>query len=348
MEKRNILEKITSKYIIQNIFNYISNDLIKYKLFIHSIKFKECLNIQLFDYQDKYFNKIKFNFKDYCKVSNDISNKQYNLKNKLNEFLSKNNLNFFDFQSYIVKYFLKNEKYLKQKYKKNKIIIDISSPLINILLNNPLFKDVFLISIPFERIFTYNYIEDYITFFDSIKNKNILYGLIIEEFVDEHVLYYIDIFKVDFNQVKTFVIREKCFENKINYGNFFKKFFSFNIYNTLVNLEIKFSSDFLDLYIEDNVFENINALKAIEYLKLESLRFESNFILKLNNIKKLHLFFCKNISLFGDYYNLKELNLKFNKMEKSNTLIKCQNIEICKINYFLNTAYYLILQVLQN
>ena len=97
MEKRNILEKITSKYIIQNIFNYISNDLIQYKLFIHSKKFKEFLNIKLFDYQDKYFNKIKINFKDYCKVSNDISNKQYNLKNKLNEFLSKNNLNFLIF-----------------------------------------------------------------------------------------------------------------------------------------------------------------------------------------------------------------------------------------------------------
>ena len=350
MEKR-ILEKIKSNYIIKNIFDYISNDLIKYKLFIHSKKFKECLNIQLFDYQDKYFNKIKFNLKDYCEISNDIkdiSNKQYNLKNKLNEFLSQNNLNFFDFQSYIIQYFLKNENDLKQKYSKikNKIKIDIYSPIINILLNNPIFKDVFLISIPQRFIIYNNYEKDYVTFFDLLNKMNIEYGLIIEQFYNSNLFFFINYScEVDFNQVKTIVIRENHGENKF-YIQFFRKFFYFDIYNTLINLEIELSDDKFFSFerigkrIDDNMFEKINELKVIEYLKLKCLDFYKNFILKLNHLKKLHIFSCENISLYGDYYNLKELYLEFVDMKKSNSLIKCPEIEIYKINYCDNSLLF--------
>ena len=58
-----ILENINSKYIFQNIFNYIKNSNFKFKLFNHNKYFQNILDLTLFDYQEKYFRKYIENVK---------------------------------------------------------------------------------------------------------------------------------------------------------------------------------------------------------------------------------------------------------------------------------------------
>ena len=55
MEKEGILEKINSKYIIINIFEYIKDDIIKFQLFKYSKYFQNILNLDIFNYQRKFF-----------------------------------------------------------------------------------------------------------------------------------------------------------------------------------------------------------------------------------------------------------------------------------------------------
>ena len=62
MEKVKILKQINSKYIWNNIFNYIKDDIIKLQLFKYSKLFKNILNLNIFCYQKKYFEKIGINF----------------------------------------------------------------------------------------------------------------------------------------------------------------------------------------------------------------------------------------------------------------------------------------------
>ena len=58
-----ILENIKSKYVIQNVFNYIKNSNFKYKLVNHNKYFQNLLDLTLFDYQEKYFRKYIENVK---------------------------------------------------------------------------------------------------------------------------------------------------------------------------------------------------------------------------------------------------------------------------------------------
>ena len=50
-----MLDKILSNYCFQNIFNYIGEENIKYNLFNHSKHYQNKLNLEIFEYQQKYF-----------------------------------------------------------------------------------------------------------------------------------------------------------------------------------------------------------------------------------------------------------------------------------------------------
>ena len=54
--KKNLLKEIKSKFILIKIIDFIKEDK-KFQLFTFSKYFQEILEIKLFDYQQKYFNK---------------------------------------------------------------------------------------------------------------------------------------------------------------------------------------------------------------------------------------------------------------------------------------------------
>ena len=58
MEEKEIYENIKSKYIRKKIFEYIKDENFLFKLFIHSKKYQEQLDLDLFDYINQYYKKI--------------------------------------------------------------------------------------------------------------------------------------------------------------------------------------------------------------------------------------------------------------------------------------------------
>ena len=89
--------KITSKFALRNIFEYIKDDNFKLKLVVHSKELQKKLDITLFDYIVKYFINNDFEIKNYCSIDddNDIRFPKI-LKNKLNKFLLKYHLKIFN------------------------------------------------------------------------------------------------------------------------------------------------------------------------------------------------------------------------------------------------------------
>ena len=62
MNALNIIEKIHSKYILQNIFDYISDSIFKLKLFTYSKVSQKQLEIHFLDYVFTYFlNRLDIN-----------------------------------------------------------------------------------------------------------------------------------------------------------------------------------------------------------------------------------------------------------------------------------------------
>ena len=54
MEKESILEKIKSKYILENIFDYVKDENFKFKLFVYSKKLQKKFDLKLLDYKNIY------------------------------------------------------------------------------------------------------------------------------------------------------------------------------------------------------------------------------------------------------------------------------------------------------
>ena len=82
-------------------------------------------------------------------------------------------MNISDLQSFLIEYFKKNSKELKDNYKnENKIEVDIFSPILNVLLNIDIFEDIFIISVNINKmILNKNLIYDYFNFFDLLNKK---------------------------------------------------------------------------------------------------------------------------------------------------------------------------------
>ena len=334
--------KIASKFALRNIFEYIKDDNFKLKLVVHSKELQKKLDITLFDYIVKYFINNDFEIKNYCSIDddNDIRFPKI-LKNKLNKFLLKYHLNISDLQSYLIEYFKKYSKELKDNYKnENKIKVDIFSPILNILLNIDIFEDIFIISVNINRmILNKNLINDYINFFDSLNKKNKNYSLLIKYFSNSYHFDFINTFKIDDNKIKYLVIKSDYHDKIENIGFFPYLFHSKNIENSVIYLDI----DLGDNKIEPYLFENINNFKVIENLSLINIHFKTIFIIKLINLKILSLDSCKNITfLENTNYNLKELILRYSEIIKQNTKFKFPQIEVLKISDVNSNIYSLM------
>ena len=104
MSQKSYLKKINSSYLLKTIIDNIST-LKKLKLFIYSKEIQNKLDLTLFDYQERYIQKFKIDWKKFLSIkysmegnnvytpdnSEIIKNRNF-LIQKLNEKLSQNNI----------------------------------------------------------------------------------------------------------------------------------------------------------------------------------------------------------------------------------------------------------------
>ena len=102
------LNNIKSKFLLGNIISYIKDENLKLKLFVHSKKYQEALNISLNNYKEKYFEKIGINLLNV--------NECFSFYSDYLLFFSNNG----GYPKYYNKnYFQKNLEIFKKKFKNN-------------------------------------------------------------------------------------------------------------------------------------------------------------------------------------------------------------------------------------
>jgi len=329
------LENINSKYILQKIFDYIKSDRIKLKLFFHCKSLQNKLNITKFDYLEIYLINVKIDIFNYFSsfsfgYSDSYDNKT--LDNQLYNDLLKYNIDKKFFYEFITNYFNNN----KSININNLQFLDIFSPFFDILSNTNLINKL-IIPISTKIIEKYNLKKDFIYAFTKLNNSKFKYPAILLEFKDSEDMNYINELNINFQQIQKFVIYEEQYSYIQNYEIFFATIFSFNdIKNNLISLNIKFNqreNEDEDEKIAPYLVEGLNNFKTLEELSLEGFVFQNTFILKLNNLKKLSLFFCKNITFDKDsLLNLIELNIGECFINIPNSIMKLPILEKCTLN----------------
>ena len=125
-ENKSLLLKIKSKHILKKIQEFF-NQLILYKLVVHSKILQQKLNINLVYYQLIYYSKIQMYFNSYFCYHHRC---RENLEKGFKEDLIKNNINKNNYEKFVINYLNENRKYFKEG---SGLSITINSPFINIL-----------------------------------------------------------------------------------------------------------------------------------------------------------------------------------------------------------------------
>ena len=323
------LNNIKSKFLLGNIISYIKDENYKLKLFVHSKKYQEALNISLNNYKKKYFEKIGINilnvneffslYSDYTFIFLDNGgypgyyNKNYFQKN-FEIFKKKYNNNII--QNYLIYYLEKNPE-LKNIY------LDIYSPFFDILMKTNFFSDKFIIVISMNFIKQNKLEKDYINAFHKLNKLKSNYSLQFR-FNESNDIDYFKTFKINLSSINKLVIFDDSYKGK-NYDYFFGKFFSFKeIPKNLLNLKISIKSN----NIEAKLFQELNSFKNLEHLELDGIKLNSLFVLNLTKLKTLEISGCNNISFsnnvtlnltklfFEDFMPIQQAILKFPKLEQ--------------------------------
>ena len=355
-----MLEKIKSKFVLNYIFKYIQRDSDKFKLKLinYNKVLQKQLDIDLIDFQ-KFFLKQKCNFyNDYPTINFDTINFNKNIlykqaEDKLKEY----NLELDVVKNIFEKY---NKKYFKNE-KNNKIFIldddiqiyDIYSPFIDIII--PFKKDIF-INLPLNYIKIHNLINDYKIFFekntsnikllnisfDEVEQMKLLKELNINSFLIECI--FIDFKKKERNITDNDEKNENL--DKKNNVNLLSQLFDFLIKQKNLNsLKLKFNN----LKINYNIFSPLNNLQSLKYINLENINLLDKFIIKLDQLEILKIYYCNNIYLDNNSStkNIKYLDLNhFNEDIDSNDNYNFPNLEELNIfNSNININYNSLLKL---
>ena len=337
MKNTHIINEIKSKYILEQIFEYIKDDKFKMKLFCYSKLFQSKLNLSIVDYQIAFLNKIDFDYNNYLKFSTNTFDQQNfdstYLKSQFTKEILKYNINL-NIMSTIINNYFRNNKSPKileknKKYINSGIEIDIFSPYFNFLSKDDIFKN-FCIIIPLIRIRKFNLINDYKDIFAQLAERKSNYNSIILYTNNNDDVELINNLGINFNQIlKLSAIN---LGNQFNYNDFFNILFSTNLNNTLLYLSLK-----KDYYpeIKPENFTSINNFNILESLSLDEFRFTEKFILKIKSLKTLFIKECENITLDEiTCFNLKKLYIYDSNRfyyESTNSLLKLPNVEECEL-----------------
>ena len=364
------LNKIGSKYLMDIIFNYIKDDNFKYKLFIHSKKYRKALGLSSNDYLVKSISKTGIKLDNYL---SGFVDRKYGPHAHYNNISEKGNDYYYKFErEALKKEFLLNLEKLKIKYIKNYIVyyykkykenkkddlnlyIDIFCPFFELLSSQEYFSELFTIPImmPFIRK---NYMEnEYISTFDKLNKSQKDLSILFKYTEEEDPDFFIKC--VNLNKVRKLIIYEDESVKEYNFyhtqrplfdksvspkkkemANLFSKITSGNLLNNLLYLKLNLKSFTRN---EFNLLENLNLFKSLNYLELENFLFfykdATIFELKLDTLRVLKLIYCNCITISNNCcLNLKELYLIKSKIENRNgSLFKFPNLEKCKFYFYL-------------
>ena len=293
MNSKGIFEKISSEYIVRYIFDFLDEKK-KLKLINNSKKYQKMLDINIYDYFEKYLNKSKITFNDFLNSNEEI------LRSKLKE----KNIDYNFICSYISYFWNKNkEKYLKQS-SENPINIDIGNSYLDILAGLPFFEKICTIRIPLYYLNSNNLLEDSFGVFRRARKSKFD-------------------FKFDKIEDINYFKNNKIVLNQIN-----KAILNLGFENTLINLKIDFQ--FVDIY--PNTSEKINNLKCLEELVIKRFMFSEDFYLKLNTLKYLKIERCEKIGFDENVgLNLETLIISNTPIIEPNELIKFNKLKTLKI-----------------
>ena len=348
MENNNsILEKVFSKDLLSNIFDYIRDPNYKHKLFSYSKLLQKKADLRLADYEERYIEKFGINLNDYLFSENNKFVRKFNkdiLNSNLQKDLSKNNLEKAKIEKIMVDIY--NQRY-EDKYKNNsegsdkagnKLIetdetIEIYSPFFETLSKMEFFEYLFTINISTYIIDKFDLKEDYISTFEKLNQSKSKYNSLTIYYEDSYDILYLKDFKINFNQIKRIIFIPNSYHVTGDYKYFLNTFFSFfsRIEKNLTNLKLKW----VENEMEPRAIQNLNNFKSLELLNLTGFKFTKTFVLKLSNLKKLTLDSCENIDFEENIFsNIIKLNLYHCSINKPKSLLAIPNLEECELTYY--------------
>ena len=348
MESNNsVLEKVFSKGLLNNIFDYIRDPNYKHKLFSYSKLLQKKADLRLADYEERFIEKFGINLSDYLFSENNKFVRKFDkdiLNSNLQNDLSKNNLEKSTIEKIMVDIY--NQRY-EDKYKNNsndcdkpgsKLIeteepIEIYSPFFDTLSKMDFFEYLFTINISTYIIDKFDLKEDYISTFEKLKQSKSKYNSLTIYYEDSYDILYLKDFKINFNQIKRIIFIPNSYHVTGDYKYFLNTFFSFfsRIENNLTNLKLKW----VENEIEPRTIQNLNNFKSLELLNLTGFKFTKTFMLKLSNLKKLTLDSCENIDFEENIFsNIIKLNLYHCSINKPKSLLSVPNLEECELTYY--------------
>ena len=335
-----ILSNISSKYILNSIFDYTEENF-KMKLFFYSKIFQKKLDLELFNYQQLYLKQNNINLVDYFSCYSEVYGYPSNFdKNYLNNKLKKDILkNKFEPKNLDIKFFEKFNQIIKNPTKMN--YIDIYSPFFYSISLTKSFGDIFVIPLEIRSLEVFKLKYDYKIAFENLDKSNSKYFSLHFSYQNvgdiKHLKEYNNLFKkIDYLEIKPYKLADIDNHDVLLKDLFSLKDFSENL--------IKLRIEFKQIKIEINIIENLNNFRKLEELTFDGFKLKENFILKLNNLKKLSLTNCVNfIFEENSLLNLKKLYLAMCCIHKSNSLLKLPQLEECNIeNNNYKIKYYTI------
>ena len=323
----NILEKIHSKFVLQNIFSTAGKNL-AIKLIKISKSLQKKIGIDINYYKNLFFQK---NISFYL---NQLPFKKRLWADKFEYYqeLSDKEIDF-----------LKNFNF---DFLRGGVEIEPDSPTFDIISKTEYFNKHFTIFINTKNEPNFNE-EDYKEYFrivceniEEINKSNIQYSSVKFLYLYPREMENLKSFNINFKQIKQMeilknkdedfyggdcascgarIIDEINEKDLKNIGILFDNLFSLDIENSLVSLTLNLFHEPFDyvnpVIINQNLFKGINKLKSLKKLTLVSISFETLFKLKLVNLEELVLLYCGNISL-------------------EENMLKCLNIGHCKYKEF--------------
>ena len=328
-----ILKRISSKYILRLIPEYIKDENFMLKFFSYSKYFQKKLGIELSDYINKHierFEKLGLRAENFLKFQNYFT-KDYDkniLSTKLNNELNKYGIDVKHFQTYSNNYFTIYENiYKKNNLKYNLIeynensekIININSPLFDPISKTNSFNLFFTIEIPLSTIKEFDLKNDYKSIFQKMNELNINYSSLALFFLDSNNINYLNELNIDFNKIKRLNIYPNYF-SKDN-QEIYKSLFSIkNLRENLIYLNLGNNSDYHNISF-------INELISLEQLILYDF---TNFELTLKKLKILTLKNCSGVSLDQKIgKNMKKLIINNCKINLPKILLQFPELEEC-------------------
>ena len=352
MENDSLLNKIKSKHNIFLIFDFIKDNIFKYKLLIHSKKLQTKCDIKLDDYKELYHKilaeKYKIDIKRYLCYERKTENLYLHYYYRLDKDSLKKNLD-----NDICLYKIDKEKFdiiinykLKEQEKEfnnlpdeekllkldSELLINFNSPIFHLISQNKIFENIYSIPI---NIYYKELENDYNSFLDKLNESNIKYNSITLKYEKYFDLCNFKKFHIDYDKLKRLSIL------KIEHGKesdtlniFMLEFFSIkNLPNNLIFLNLSIDADLNNK--ETKMMSQLNNFKSLKYLIINGIHFSEDdepFILTLDNLIYLSLEDCWYMGLSDNLCsNIKQLKLfhdvyfpKLTSKLKFPQVVKCE------------------------